>query len=253
MMKYANIQLGGVHGGAKLQQQQEGAEMFRTLAIPQSLDTPGTINTVENLAVTLRDYLVSLPVKGGERLYEANIAKELGVSRPMVRDACRVLEGEGLLVYTPNKGYSLRPLTRTEILHLVEFRVLLEEAAFGAAARKADRSELIENLHRACDEMEERSAKDDTAGQISADLAFHRLVVESTSNPWLIESFDRMSTQFRYAIRLMSRSQQDFKIYAPSHDVLIACIAKGDETNARTEIRRHISAFIPSLVRRMGD
>src|SRR5690606_9743203 len=83
MMKYANIQLGGVHGGAKLQQQQEGAEMFRTLAIPQSLDTPGTINTVENLAVTLRDYLVSLPVKGGERLYEANIAKELGVSRPM--------------------------------------------------------------------------------------------------------------------------------------------------------------------------
>lgn len=171
----------------------------------------------------------------------------------MVRDACRVLEGEGLLVYTPNKGYSLRVLTRTEILHLIEFRVLLEEAAFGAAAAESERSELIEKLRKACEEMEERSAKDDTAGQISADLAFHRLVVESTGNPWLLESFDRMSTLFRYAIRLMSRSQKDFRIYAPSHDVLIACIAGGDEQTARTEIRRHINMFIPSLVRRMGD
>ena len=226
--------------------------MLRTLALVNTrLGDISPIQTADDLAVTLRDYLVSLPLKGGERLYEASMAKELGVSRPLVREACRVLEGEGILTYTQNKGYSLRTLSRQEILHLIEFRVLLEEAAFGAATGRADRHQLIEQLKAACVEMEEHSSNDDTAAQISADLAFHRLVVESTENPWLIESFDRMSTQFRYAIRLMSRSPRDFKIYAPSHDVLIDCIAGGNEQQAREEIRRHISMFIPSLMRRM--
>ena len=226
--------------------------MLRTLALAHTrLEDSAPIQTAEDLAVTLRDYLVSLPLKGGERLYEAAMAKELGVSRPLVREACRVLEGEGILTYTPNKGYSLRTLSRQEVLHLIEFRVLLEEAAFAAAASQPNRTPLIAQLNAACAEMEEHSSKEDTAAQISADLAFHRLVVETTGNPWLIESFDRMSTQFRYAIRLMSRSPRDFKIYAPSHDVLIDCIAGGNEQQAREEIRRHIRMFIPSLMRRM--
>ena len=228
--------------------------MLRTLALAHArLDNGNPIQTAEDLAINLRDYLVSLPLKGGERIYENNIARELGVSRPLVREACRVLEGEGILVYTPNKGYSLRTLSGKEMLHLIEFRVLLEEAAFASAATRSERAELIEKLNEACDNMGDRSAQEDTAGQISADLAFHRLVVESTGNPWLIESFDRMGTQFRYAIRLMSRSPQDFKIYAPSHEALIRCIAGGDEQAAREEIRRHIRMFIPSLVRRMED
>jgi len=228
--------------------------MLRTLALVHaSLDGGSPIETAEGLAVNLRDYLVSLPLRGGERIYEANIARELNVSRPLVREACRVLQGEGILAYTPNKGYSLRSLSRKEVLHLVEFRVLLEEAAFASAAARPDRAELIEKLNKACESMEKHSVQEDTAAQISDDLAFHRLVIEFSENPWLIESFDRMSTQFRYAIRLMSRSPQDFKIYAPSHEVLINSIAGGDEQVAREEIRRHIRMFIPSLVKRIGE
>lgn len=226
--------------------------MVRTLGLGDALAENGSMTvTADELAVKIRDYLVALPLKGGERIFEAQIAREVGVNRPLVREACRVLEGEGLLVYTQNKGYALRTLTREEVLHLVEFRILLEEAAFTSVTSQPDRTAVIEQLRAAYQRMEIACLIEDPARQISADLAFHRVVIEYMGNPWILQSFDRMSTQFRFAIRLMSRSLSDFKIYAPSHQVLIDRVAEGDPQRAREEINKHIRMFIPSLMKRI--
>src|SRR3546814_2893040 len=63
--------------------------------------------------------------------------------------SCRILESEGLLVYTQNKGFSLKTLTRQQVLDLVEFRIILEEAAFGAVASMERREAVVEQMHRA--------------------------------------------------------------------------------------------------------
>ncbi len=227
--------------------------MLRTVGISGLREQDGQELTVEDLAVLIRDQLVTWPLRGGERIFEAQIARDMEVSRPLVREACRVLESEGLLVYTQNKGFALKRLTREEVLHLVEFRIILEEAAFVAAASLEDRTEVVDQMRKAYQGIEMACITEDPARQISADVAFHRVVIEHTGNPWILHSFDRMSTQFRYAIRLMSRSLNDFKVYAPSHIVLIDYVEQGNAQLAREEINRHIRMFLPNLLKRIKE
>src|SRR3546814_9182930 len=97
-----------------------GTRMLRTIGIGGQIENDGQELTADDLAVMVRDQLVTLPLKGGERLFETQIARDMDVSRPLVREACRILESEGLLVYTQNKGFSLKTLTRQQVLDLVE-------------------------------------------------------------------------------------------------------------------------------------
>jgi len=227
--------------------------MLRTVGINGPRDQIGQEIKVDDLAIMIRDQIVTLPLRGGERIFEAQIARDMEVGRPIVREACRVLENEGLLIYTQNKGFSLKRLTREEVLNLVEFRIILEEAAFSAAASMENRDEVVEQMRKAYQGIEMAGITEDPARQISADLALHRVVIEHTGNPWILHSFDRISTQFRYAIRLMSRSINEFKVHAPSHLVLIDYVEQGEPQLAREEINRHIRMFLPTLLKRIKE
>lgn len=207
----------------------------------------------EEIAAMLCDYLLELPVRGGERIFENQIAKQTGISRPQIREACRLLESQGMLSYTPNRGYSLRVLTEKEVKDLVDFRCIIEAAAFERVAAREDRSEVIESLKAVYEEISQALQEDNASRQIAADLAFHRKVVEWAGNDWLLQSFDRASTQMRYAIRIMSRQASDFGVYGKSHAVLIECLERGDVGEVRARIREHIMMFIPTLLKRIQD
>ncbi|WP_179141521.1 GntR family transcriptional regulator [Primorskyibacter flagellatus] len=209
--------------------------------------------TTAELSAAIRDYLLELPLQGGERIFESQLAKQINAGRQQVREACRMLESEGLLFYTPNRGYSMRVLTGAEVRQLLEFRCVIEGAAFASLADRADRNEALKVLRKAYVAIEESANIDDPAQQISADLSFHRIVVEMAGNNWLLQSFDRMSTQMRYAIRLMSRNLSDFKIYGKSHNALLGSIEEGDASKARAAIEEHILMFLPTLLQRIKD
>lgn len=209
--------------------------------------------TLPEIAVTIREYLLSLPIMSGARIFEAHIARESGFSRPVVRDACRILENEGLLTYTTNKGYSLRQLKPQEVRQLVEFRMILEEAAFVFAASQRDRQRVSQRMRTAYDDIKQLSGSEDAVKQISADLAFHRVVIEEMDNSWVLQSFDRMTTQLLYIMRLLNLSTSDFKVYGPSHEMLIKWIENGDHERVRSSIRKHIDTFVPTLLKRVKE
>lgn len=204
--------------------------------------------TAHELATAIQDQLLALPIRGGERIFEAQIARDLGVNRPLVREACRILGSEGLLSYTHNKGFAIKKLTPESVLHLIEFRIILERAAFSAVARLDDRTKVVERMEKAYDELVRVCEEKNPATQVSTDLAFHRVVIEETRNPWIIQSYMRLITQFRYATRLMSRSLNDFQVHPPTHLVLIDCVKAGDPAWAEEEIKKHIEVFIPNIL-----
>jgi DNA-binding GntR family transcriptional regulator len=65
----------------------------------------------------------------GERLSEAAIARELGISRGPIREAQRLLERRGLLVFKPRRGFFLREMTPEQIADLFGLRRVLERYA----------------------------------------------------------------------------------------------------------------------------
>src|ERR1700754_3421062 len=85
----------------------------------------------ESVVETLRAAIFAGEFQAGERLHEVKLTASLGVSRTPVRAALQKLASEGLLDYTPNRGYSLREFSVGEVINAYEVRAVLE----GLAAR----------------------------------------------------------------------------------------------------------------------
>jgi GntR family transcriptional regulator of vanillate catabolism len=81
----------------------------------------------------LRSSILAGEFRPGERMYEVNLSEQLKVSRTPIREALKVLAGEGLLDYIPNRGYHVREYSVDDIVQAYEIRAVLE----GLAAKRA--------------------------------------------------------------------------------------------------------------------
>ena len=84
----------------------------------------------------------------GDRLVEAEIARDLGISRVPVREALRLLESQGIVVSTPYKGMRLMQVTNRAVAELTRVRTALETVALKeiAAARRASGNDVLYGL-----------------------------------------------------------------------------------------------------------
>lgn len=89
-------------------------------------------NRVSVLA-TLRERIVDGEYPQGFKLIEQDLAREFGVSRPLLREILADLERQGLVEKQPNKGTMVRRVEYKNLLEIMEIREVLE----GLAARLA--------------------------------------------------------------------------------------------------------------------
>lgn len=82
------------------------------------------------LALSVADSLRAQVLRGefapDERMQEVALAARMQVSRTPVREALRILAEDGLLVYSPNRGYSVKRFTREDILVAFRARAAME-------------------------------------------------------------------------------------------------------------------------------
>lgn len=127
---------------------------------------------------------------GGERISEAAIAEECGISRAPVRDALYILEAMGLLMSHPKRGKIVTPLTAEDIHNRYELAGLLEgAAAVSAVAAMTDKhfqelQEILALMHAAV----ARSGKIEEHADLGT--RFHESILAHASNP-LIASLGR--------------------------------------------------------------
>ncbi len=70
-----------------------------------------THNLSEQIAQHIGEKIIQLEIKPGERILEAKIAEELGVSRSPVREAFRILERYRLVELIPRKGVKVTDIS----------------------------------------------------------------------------------------------------------------------------------------------
>ena len=98
--------------------------------------TGATTAMMRRAADVVRDRIVQGYYAPDQRLPAAELAAELDISRTPVREALLVLEFEGLVVNSLNRGCRVRPLTAAGISQMYDLRAMLESFA----ARKAAES-----------------------------------------------------------------------------------------------------------------
>src|ERR1700744_233317 len=101
-------------------------------------------SAVDRVYVELRRMAMDFRFLPGERLNEAVLAKDLGVSRTPLREALNRLSAEGFLTFSANNGFFRKTIDVKEIFDLYELRMVLEQAAVRLAVERATEEQLAE-------------------------------------------------------------------------------------------------------------
>lgn len=149
------------------------------------------------VASELEKRILEGSLKPGDRLpAERDLAVELGVSRPSLREAIHKLAAKGLLTTRHGGGNFVTDrlgahfadpwqemLQGHPLLHsdLLEFRQMLEGQAAALAAERATDAD-IERLDQAYAALEKVYASDDLAACIDSDVVFHQVISEAAHN-----------------------------------------------------------------------
>lgn len=121
----------------------------------------------------LRRWLIDGEIKPGDQLMADAIAERLGVSRIPVREAFRVLEGEGQVSYEPHRGYFVAELTMPDLLELYRMRHILEAEALRSTVPQLD-AEDFTRMEEALEELDRAHREADITAHVSANRAFHQ-------------------------------------------------------------------------------
>jgi len=141
----------------------------------------------EAVLVEVRRALLDGTLPPGARINVDRMATELNVSRAPVRDALRILEGEGQVEYTPHRGYQVPAPAPHDLFDIYRMRELLETEALLLGAERID-DDVVRTMEEAADEVTAAvEARDNVAGTY-ANHRFHLALLETCGRPRLIRT-----------------------------------------------------------------
>jgi len=130
---------------------------------------------------TLRDAILKMHFKPGQRLVERHLCEETGVSRTCVREALQHLESEGLVERVNNRGLFVASVSLDEARQIYEVRAALEsEFARLFAERATDRD--IEALRTALARLEKLTDKKPVLAYVEALDGFFDTILRGSDN-----------------------------------------------------------------------
>ncbi len=139
--------------------------------------------TLKNLALEkLRDAILDLRFRPGERLVERTLCERLGVSRSVVREVLRHLEAEGLVEQVPSQGPAVARPDAAKAAEIYEIRGLLEAEAAATCAEKGTKAEFAE-LKAAIDRIESAFARKNPKDVLRMTTAFYQRLFEIAEKP----------------------------------------------------------------------
>lgn len=203
------------------------------------------------LAAEVYDRLVEALVQGtvspGDRLIQDRLAEELDVSRTPVRDALLRLKEEGVVEPSGRRGYVVRSLSESDLRDLYGARDAVEGHAAAIVAELGE--DALAQVRAALARATARKLRS-SRESFEANRSFHRSIVETTGNAYLLNFFDAI-----WGRAISALAYHDFYVHSPhdefvaEHETLIEEIAAGDPARARRVMTEHIAWGLERNVR----
>jgi DNA-binding GntR family transcriptional regulator len=196
-------------------------------------------STPEQIARGLSRLVLSGDLPPGRPLRESVIAADLGVSRNTVREAVRLLERSGLVVYELNRGAIVREPSQADLQDVYRARLAIE---VGAAHLAPEGSTAAAAVSEALDKLRAALASGDAEAAITADLDFHATLVASAGSARLDAAFAPVLNELRLYLTILSTENEyeDVDRITAEHVVLAGAFASGDRERLASEISDHI-------------
>lgn len=220
--------------------------------------------TPEKLSQTVVRQIEQLILRGilrpGERLpSERDLAEELGVSRPSLRDALADLSNRGLLVSRAGSGVFVADVlgsafspaliqlfaTHDEaVSDYIAFRRDIEGLAAERAARLGSETDLrvIDTIFR---KMEAAHQKRDPSDEAQLDAEFHMAIIEASHNVIMLHMlrsmFDLLRQGVFYNRQMLFRNRMTRDQLLDQHRAMNTAVQARDPAAARAAVEAHLS------------
>lgn len=196
--------------------------------------------TVADLVAHLRESVLVGRYAPGQRLIEADLTRELGVSRGPLREAFRRLTAEGLIESIPNRGAVVRLLSQRQIRELLEIRSALETMAARLAAKNMANREIRARFETAAAPVWSERGRGLPAAYLDENRAFHEAVADASGNEQLA-AFSR-TLQLPLVMHQATGSLTPEILVASNaeHRAIADAILAGDGERAAEAMREHL-------------
>lgn len=198
--------------------------------------------------------------KPGEKLpSERVLSQELGVSRPILRQALQILEIGGLVDIQHGRGTFVVSLAnefvspikwlndhKESVRAFYEARMVIEPACASLAARRASPKQIAE-LRINVNESGRVAHDEDILSFVALDIEFHSIVARLSGNPHLYRALELIINPETDARQVIHRLPGHLGVAQARHEKIFAAIVKKDEKAAQKMMSEAFSGLMKEL------
>ncbi len=198
------------------------------------------VRQADRIADSLEEMVFAGVFEQGQRLDEARLAKEFGVSRTPVREALHRLVSADLAKQLPRRGVFVQHPNETRLVEMFETMAEVEGVCGRLATQRISAQQLdaLKSINRDCAE----AIRNNDPGTYSHhNERFHHVIYRASGNGFLESEALRLYRRLKPFRRVQLRKHGRMAASAAEHDRLIDAMANGKEDVAAGELRNHVA------------
>jgi DNA-binding GntR family transcriptional regulator len=191
----------------------------------------------------IREAIVDGRLAPGQRLKEVQLARELGISRTPIREALLLLQAEGLVEASPNRGSTVRTYDVQELEDIYELRAVVEGHAARRAAARITPEELDE-LRASCVRFEALVADAVPSGPVTElvreNALFHAMILDACGSERLAGMVRPLIVPLLVYKSYVWYSPEQARLSLHSHVQLVKALERREAERADALMREHV-------------
>jgi len=197
----------------------------------------------QQVAAAVRRAIQAGQLRPGDRVVEAQLARQLGISRNPIREALRQLQQQGILEYRPNAGTVVTRVSAADAQMAVEMRAFLEARAV-RLLRAAGVAAAFAGLEAIVEQMRALPAGASLARIEALDSQFHDALITAANSAMLRRIWETVDPYTWMIMLAWQRRPADYALdvgeWYEDHRRLLDAWRAGSASQAEAAIYDHL-------------
>jgi DNA-binding GntR family transcriptional regulator len=203
-------------------------------------DAPAWETKSEWAYARLREMIADGTLAAGSRLVLRQLAADFGLSEMPVREALRMLQRDGLVVFESHRGATVVAISVEEVIEGISARMWLEILAVEQAAERRSERDLAA-ARRALRDTDAASRAHDADRFSASNRTFHQ-ALEASADELLratVEDLWNRVSHARRSLSVFALRPEQMKLASREHEEILAAVERRDPAGARAAMELH--------------
>jgi DNA-binding GntR family transcriptional regulator len=198
----------------------------------------------------IKHQIITCKFKPGECINEASVAALLGFGRTPVHQALDRLMLEEMVDVIPRKGVIVKPVILTDVLQMIDVRLVNETYCAQLAAERADDAD-IKALEAVVGQARKAISERNIQMMMMLDRDFHLALGHATKNNELAELIRKLNERSLRFWYISFTTPDHHNKFQEQHEAILAAVRNHDANRAVITMRAHVEAFRKSVARQL--